>query len=156
MRLHLLAVGTRRPQWEVAGFEEYARRLSGDCTLRLVEIPAARRSAKGDARRWMEEEGQRMLAAIPAGAGVTVLDERGRGWSTRELSTRLQAWLGEGRDRALLIGGADGLSEACRARRGQSWRASRRARPHGPVRALSFKALYRAWSVLHNHPYHRA
>jgi 23S rRNA (pseudouridine1915-N3)-methyltransferase len=156
VRLQLLAVGTRRPRWENEGFEEYARRLSGDCVLTLTEIPAARRAAKGDPRRWLEEEGGRMLAAIPGGAGVTALDERGKPWSTEQLARRLQGWLAEGRDRVLLVGGPDGLAPACRERAEESWSLSPLTLPHGLVRVLLAEALYRAWSLLHKHPYHRA
>ena len=156
MRLQLLAVGTRRPRWESEGYEEYARRLSGECVMTLTEIPAARRTAKGDRQRWLAGEGERMLAAIPAGAGVTALDERGKCWSTEQLAARLQAWLADGRDRALLVGGPDGLAPACRQRADECWSLSPLTLPHGLVRVLLAEALYRAWSVLRNHPYHRA
>jgi len=97
-----------------------------------------------------------MLAAIPPGAGVVALDERGEDWSTTRLASRLQSWLADGRDRALLIGGADGLAAACKARAEETWSLSPLTLPHGLVRVLAAEALYRAWSVLHNHPYHRA
>lgn len=97
-----------------------------------------------------------MLAALPAGAGVTALDERGKCWNTLELARRLQAWLAEGRDRALLVGGPDGLAPACRERAEESWSLSPLTLPHGLVRVVMAEALYRAWSVLRNHPYHRA
>lgn len=155
MRVHLLAIGTRRPAWETEGYDEYARRLSGECTLHLVPIPAARRTRKGEPQRWLAEEGERMLTAIPGGAGVTALDERGRAHSTTELSQLLERWLGEGRDRALLVGGADGLAPACKSRAEDAWSLSPLTLPHGLVRVLVAEALYRAWSVLRNHPYHR-
>lgn len=156
MRLHLLAVGGRRPAWERDGYSEYARRLPAECELRLVEIQAARRTPGGDAARWLRDEGGRMLAAIPGGAGVTALDERGHGWSTLQLASRLADWMGEGRDRALLIGGPDGLAADCLQRADERWSLSPLTLPHGLARIVVAEQLYRAWSVLRNHPYHRA
>ena len=156
MRVHLLAVGTRRPSWECEGFAEYARRLPAECELKLVEIASARRTPKGDAGRWLREEGGRMLAGIPSGAGVTALDERGRCWNSVQLAARLEAWMMEGRDRALLIGGPDGLAAECLARADERWSLSPLTLPHGLVRVIVAEQLYRAWSVLRNHPYHRA
>lgn len=96
-----------------------------------------------------------MLAAIPAGAVVTALDPHGKEWSTAELARALRTWLQEGRDRALLVGGPDGLAPACLARADAHWSLSALTLPHGLVRVLVAEQLYRAWSMLNNHPYHR-
>ncbi|MCB1735165.1 MAG: 23S rRNA (pseudouridine(1915)-N(3))-methyltransferase RlmH [Gammaproteobacteria bacterium] len=156
MRIHLIAVGTRMPDWVTAGYEEYAKRMPPECRLELVEIHAGQRGRKLDPARAMQVEGERQLAAIPKGALVIALDERGRNWDTPEIAQRLGGWLGEGRDVALLVGGADGLAPDCRTRADLSWSLSRMVFPHPLVRVILAEQLYRAWSLLNNHPYHRA
>lgn len=155
MHLHLLAVGTRMPVWVRQGFETYTRRLPRSCSLRLVEIAPARRSA-ADARRALVQEGERLLAAVPAGARVIGLDERGAGWSTAELVARLSSWMQEERDVALLVGGPDGLARACLERAAERWSLSPLTLPHALVRVIVAEQIYRAWSVQRHHPYHRA
>lgn len=156
MRIQLIAVGNRMPSWITEGFNEYAKRMPPECRLELVEITAGQRGRKLDPARAMQAEGERQLAAVPKGALVVALDERGRNWDTPEIAQRLGHWLGEGRDVALLVGGADGLAPACRDRAELSWSLSRMVFPHPLVRVILAEQLYRAWSLLNNHPYHRA
>jgi 23S rRNA (pseudouridine1915-N3)-methyltransferase len=124
--------------------------------LNLVEIPAGKRSPSIDLIRQIRAEGERLLAAIPSGSRVIALDERGQEWNTVELAKRLTGWLQEGRDLSLLIGGPDGLDAACRDRAERLWSLSRLTLPHPLVRIVVAEQLYRAWSLLHHHPYHRA
>lgn len=152
MRLRVLAVGPRQPQWVNAGFEEYRRRLPG---LELVELPLARRPKGQPAGPARDEEGERLLARIAPGAHVVTLEVEGRALDTAALSRRLAAWLALGQPVDLLIGGPDGLSPACRARAAESWSLSPLTLPHGLARVVVAEALYRAWSVLQGHPYHR-
>lgn len=156
MRIHLVAVGTRMPAWVKAGFAEYASRLPRECALELIEIPAAKRGRRMVVERMLREEGERMLAAVPRGARIVALDTAGRQWDTKELARALGTWLHAGRDVALLVGGPEGLDAACRARAEQTWSLSRLTFPHPLVRVVVAEQLYRAWSMLHNHPYHRA
>lgn len=156
MNIHLIAVGERMPAWVQQGYAEYAKRLPPECALRLIEIAPGRRSKGSDPARAIQEEGERMLAALPKGALVVALDERGREWSTLELAGQLRNWLQDGRDVALLVGGPDGLAPPCRSRAAQAWSLSRLTLPHPLVRIVVAEQLYRAWSVLQNHPYHRA
>lgn len=156
MRIHLVAVGTRMPAWVTTGYTEYARRLPHECSLNLVEIPVSKRRKSLPAARAMQEEGQLMLAAIPAGCLVVALDVAGRPWSTGELADRLLAWLAGGRDVALLVGGPDGLAPECLARADLSWSLSALTYPHALVRIIVAEQLYRAWSINTGHPYHRA
>ncbi len=144
------------PDWVKAGYQEYATRLPRECALNLIEIPAGKRSAHADLPRIVRAEGERLLAAVPSGSRMIVLDERGAEWTTVELATRLTGWLPEGRDVSLLIGGPDGLDAACQARAEHSWSLSRLTLPHPLVRIVVAEQLYRAWSLLHHHPYHRA
>ncbi|MGH8281040.1 MAG: 23S rRNA (pseudouridine(1915)-N(3))-methyltransferase RlmH [Gammaproteobacteria bacterium] len=156
MRIHLLATGTRLPSWINDGFNEYARRLPPECKLLLKEIPLGAGRRSGDAARAVAQEGTKMLVAIPAGAGVVALDMRGERFSTEELSGQLRRRLQDGRDLALLIGGPDGLAPECRARAELKWSLSPLTLPHGLVRVVVAEQIYRAWSMLKGHPYHRA
>ncbi|MGE5626002.1 MAG: 23S rRNA (pseudouridine(1915)-N(3))-methyltransferase RlmH [Bacillota bacterium] len=156
MRIHLIAAGTRMPAWVEDGFQDYAGRLPPECKLLLKEIPLGASRAGGDARKAVQEEGERMLAALPEGAAVTVLDVKGKALDTETLAKRLNGWLQEGRDQALLVGGPDGLAPECLAKAGFKWSLSPLTLPHGLVRVVVAEQLYRAWSILKNHPYHRA
>lgn len=156
MRIHLIAAGTRMPAWVSAGYEDYAARLPGECRLLLKEIPLGTSRSGGDSKKAMLEEGSKMLAAVPEGANLTALEVRGKPLSTEELAKQLNQWLQKGRDQALLIGGPDGLAPECLARAGLKWSLSPLTLPHGLVRVVVAEQLYRAWSILKNHPYHRA
>ena len=156
MRIHLLAIGQKMPAWVEAGYVEYAGRLPRECELRLVEIAAGRRTKNADVARILKDEGERTLAAVPKGAHVVALDVRGREHTTEALAQRLAAWLADGRDVALLVGGPEGLDAACTAAAGETWSLSRLTFPHPLVRIVVAESLYRAWTLLINHPYHRA
>lgn len=155
MRIHLIAVGNRMPEWVVTGYGEFAGRLPTECRLHLIEITPGRRAKGGDVARAVAEEGERMLAAIPKGSLVIALEVEGRGWATGQLAQQLAAWLQGGRDVALLVGGPDGLAESCRARAELSWSLSPLTLPHGLVRVILAEQLYRASTLLAGHPYHR-
>ena len=158
MRIHLISVGKRMPAWVDAGFTEYARRLPAECALELVEIEPVRRArnpSPAQIGQAMAEEGERILRAVPKGAGLTALDVGGRAWSTEDLARTLGNWLGEGRDQALVVGGADGVDPALLARAERRWSLSALTFPHPLVRVILAEQIYRAWSILTNHPYHR-
>ena len=156
MHMHLIAVGTRMPAWVKAGYAEYSARLPRECSLRLVEISAGKRGKHADLNRIRQTEGERLLEAVPAGAKVVLLDERGRQWTTEDLAAELNVWLHGGRDIAILIGGPEGLAPVCHARAEQVWSLSKLTLPHPLVRVVVAEQLYRAWSIVSNHPYHRA
>jgi 23S rRNA (pseudouridine1915-N3)-methyltransferase len=152
------------PAWIDAGFAEYAKRLPNECALELVPVDgglAGRRGragtvAAGEIPRLINDEGERLLGAVPAGSMVIALDLHGRAWSSEQLASRLSDWLAGGRDLSLLVGGPNGLSEACLARSEQRWSLSPLTLPHPLVRVVVAEQLYRAWSQLKGHPYHRA
>jgi 23S rRNA (pseudouridine1915-N3)-methyltransferase len=152
-RLRLLAVGTRMPGWVQEGFEDYRKRLPRDCALELREIALARRGA--DVARGVRDEGEALLAALDDDEFVVALEVGGRMLSTPDLATRLGSWRDEGQRVAFLVGGPEGLAEACRARAREQWSLSRLTLPHPLVRILLAEQLYRAWSLLAGHPYHR-
>ena len=156
MHIYLIAVGTRMPAWVTSGYEEYARRLPRECSLKLIEIPLSKRRKTQSAEKNRQEEGRVMLAAVPDGATLIALDVRGKTWSTEVLATRLQDWLQAGRNIALLVGGPDGLAGECLSRADLRWSLSALTLPHALVRVLLAEQLYRAWTVIQGHPYHRA
>ena len=156
MHIHLIAVGEKLPRWVQQGYSEYAKRLPAECALRLVEIPAGRRGKNADITRTVRDESKRILAAVPKGATVVALEVGGRSWSTEQLAQQLDDWMGRGQDLALLVGGPDGLGEAARQAAGQHWSLSPLTLPHPLVRVVLAEQLYRAWSILRHHPYHRA
>ena len=155
MRMCLIAVGARMPAWVKAGFDQYAVRFPRECPLQLLEIPAGKRGKQGVLERLVREEGERILAAVPKGARLIALDVAGRQWDTEQLAGELARWRQEGRDLALMIGGPDGLDSACRARAESTWSLSRLTLPHPLVRIIVAEQLYRALSLLNQHPYHR-
>ena len=154
MKIRLMCVGTRMPAWVSDGYTQFAQRLPRDNALVLEEVPAAHRG--GDVQRCIDEEGDRLLKRVHRDDHVIALDERGEAWSSVVLQQRLTVWRKEGRDVVLLVGGADGLSQACRARAEVSWALSAATLPHALVRVLVAEQLYRAWTMLTGHPYHRA
>jgi 23S rRNA (pseudouridine1915-N3)-methyltransferase len=156
LRLTLLSVSARQPGWVDEGAAEYARRLRGRCTLEVKTLPLARRTATLPVERAIHDEGERLLAAVPPGAHVVALLEQGRPWSTKDLAAKLAGWMQRGPPVFLLIGGPDGLSADCVARANERWSLSNLTLPHGLVRIVAAEALYRAWSLLEHHPYHRA
>lgn len=143
------------PSWVEAGYREYAKRLPGECALRLQEVPLGKRGKGADVRRAVRDEGERMLAAIPRDCRVLALEVGGRSWSTEQLSDKLGGWMASGRDLALLVGGPEGLAPGCVERADGRWSLSPLTLPHPLVRVLLAEQLYRAWSLLRNHPYHR-
>jgi 23S rRNA (pseudouridine1915-N3)-methyltransferase len=155
MRMIVIAVGHRMPAWVQSGFEEYARRLPREARLELIEVRPVRRSTALSAERAMAQEESRIDAAAPVGCQRVVLDERGAEVTSVGLAQRVESWLGTGRDVALVIGGADGLTERFRRSADLVLALSRLTLPHGLVRVLLAEQLYRAISIMHNHPYHR-
>ncbi len=154
MKLVLVAVGQRPPAWATTAFDEYAKRFPPELRLELKAVKAEPRDSR-TARQLMAAEAKRIEAAIPRSARRIALDELGERVTTRHLAGRLLGWQGEGRDAALLIGGPDGLDASLKASCDESLRLSDLTLPHAFVRVLVAEALYRAWSVTANHPYHR-
>ena len=155
MKLIILAVGHKMPSWITEGFNEYTKRMPREAKIELIEIKPEPRTTGKTVPQIMEAEAQRIRAALPNNALLIALDERGSHWTTRQMSQRMQEWMGGGRDVAFIIGGADGLHESIRNSANQLLALSAMVLPHGMVRVLLAEQLYRAYSLLHNHPYHR-
>lgn len=155
MRIRLIAVGTKMPAWIEAGFLEYSKRLPRELSLELLELPVAKRSKNYNVAQVKQQEGDKILSAIGSGEGVIALDVKGQSWSTEKLSSNMDGWLQEGRHYNLLIGGPDGLDERCLQRADQKWSLSSLTLPHPLVRVIVAEQIYRGWSFLKGHPYHR-
>lgn len=155
MRLVVAAVGERMPGWVDEGFADYARRFPRKARLELAEVRPEKRSPTRTSAQTMAAEARRLEAALPAGAVRVALDERGGDVSTAALARLLAGWLAGGRDVGFLIGGPDGVDPGLRARADLVLRLSSLTLPHALVRVLLAEQLYRALSLLDNHPYHR-
>ncbi len=155
MQLIVAAVGTRMPGWIDQGWREYARRFPKAMPLKLREIPALKRSPRANLDAIAKREGAALLAAAPKGAMRVAMDERGAQWSTAELVTQLAQWMQNGNDICFLVGGPEGLDNACLEIAQIRWSLGKLTLPHSLVRVLLAEALYRAWTVTCNHPYHR-
>jgi 23S rRNA (pseudouridine1915-N3)-methyltransferase len=155
MKLIILAVGHKMPEWITHGFNEYSKRMPREATISLIEIKPEPRTTGKTVSQVMEAEAQRIEAALPKEVTRIVLDERGAALSTKQLSQKMHDWLGGGRDVAFVIGGADGLHQSIRDTAQQLLALSALTLPHGMVRVLLAEQIYRAHSLLHNHPYHR-
>ncbi len=145
MRIAILAVGHRVPAWIQEGFREYARRMPPELRLELVELKP----------QGKEAEGKRLLDALPEGATLVALDERGKTLTTAQLSALLARWMQDGTQPAFAIGGADGLSAAVKDRARMAISLSALTLPHALARVVLAEQLYRAWTILARHPYHR-
>ena len=154
MKLLVVAVGQRQASWAQTAYEEFAKRFPPEMCLVLKAVKAEPRGTK-TASQLMAAEAARIEAAVPRGARRVVLDERGDRLTTLQLSARMQAWLSDGRDVALLLGGPDGLHPSIKAGADETLRLSDLTLPHAFARVLLAEALYRAWTVTVNHPYHR-
>lgn len=155
MRLIIAAVGTRMPGWVETGYAEFAKRLPRDCPMELLEVKAEPRTTGKTPAAMMAAEAERLRTALPSRRRLVILDEHGDDLTTRQLSERMRKWMQEGDDVAFVIGGPDGLDPALKAEANEKLRLSSLTLPHAMVRVLLSEALYRAWSLLNNHPYHR-
>lgn len=154
MKIRLIAVGQRPRGWVAAGFDEYARRLPRENQLLLVEVPAG--DDKTRPERLRARQGERLMRQLGRNDWVVALDGDGEACSTHEFAQKLDHWRMLGRDVALLVGGADGLDEACLGRADEVVSLSRMTFPHELVRIVVAEQIYRAWTLLTGHPYHRS
>lgn len=155
MNITVLAVGTKMPKWVDQAVIEYSKRFARDIQFRLKEIRPEKRGSGVSAAQVMAAEEERILAAIPPQSFLIVLDERGKAPTSMELADWLKKWQHQGENLCFVIGGADGMTASLKDRARLLMRLSSLTLPHGMVRVLLTEQLYRAQSILHNHPYHR-
>ena len=155
MKLIIVSVGHKMPDWITTGFNEYAKRMPREAKIELLEIKPEPRSTGKTTAQIMEAEAQRILSALPQGCLRIALDELGTQQTTRQLAGQMQEWMQSGCDVAFIIGGADGLHTSVKQAAQQRLALSAFTLPHALVRVLIAEQLYRAHSLMHNHPYHR-
>ena len=155
MKLRLLAVGTKMPAWVEQGYAEYAKRLPADCALELVEIAPGHRAKNTSKEKAMQQEAETLIKAIRPSDHVVALAVEGKPWTTPQLASELENWRMQGGDVALLIGGPDGMTDEIMRLAKQRWSLSNLTLPHPLVRVLLAEQLYRAWTILQGHPYHK-
>ena len=155
MKLIIVAVGHKMPDWITAGFNEYTKRMPREAQISLLEIKPEPRTTGKTTAQIMEAEAQRIHAALPQNCLRIALDERGSQPATRQLAAQMQDWMREGRDIAFIIGGADGLHDSVKRAAQQLLALSSLTLPHALARVMLAEQLYRAHSLMHNHPYHR-
>jgi 23S rRNA (pseudouridine1915-N3)-methyltransferase len=155
MKLLVVAIGQRQPAWADAAWADFAKRFPPEMRLEIKALKAEPRSGGKTAVQCMAAEALRIEAALPKGARRVVLDEHGTRLSTAQLAERVQHWRGDGRDVALIVGGPDGLDAALKTQADETLRLSDLTLAHAFARVLLAEALYRAWTLLEGHPYHR-
>ena len=155
MRLRIIAIGTKMPDWVEAGCNEYLKRLPSELNLEIVELPLGQRGKGADINRAIQREGEAMLKAIGEQDHVIALDVLGKPWSTEQLAGKLQEWQLSGDNFSLLVGGPDGLAPECLKRANSKWSLSALTLPHPLVRILLVEQIYRAGTINSGHPYHR-
>jgi 23S rRNA (pseudouridine1915-N3)-methyltransferase len=156
MKLLILAVGNKMPEWVETGFAEYAKRMPHEASIELIEIKPEKRGGGKSVDQLMAAEGARILAAVPPRCRTVALDERGRQWTTVKLADSMSGWMRNGGDTAFIIGGADGLDASIKNSADEVLALSTLTLPHALARVLLAEQLYRALSLIKRHPYHRA
>ncbi|MCH9638094.1 MAG: 23S rRNA (pseudouridine(1915)-N(3))-methyltransferase RlmH [Betaproteobacteria bacterium] len=155
MKINILAVGNKMPDWVNSGYAAYINRLSHEITVKLIEIKPEKRNGTQQLQQFLNVESKRIRAAIPAGGRLVALDERGKQWTTIEFVNVITEWMREGNDVTFVIGGADGLHQDIKASANELLALSKLTMPHGLARVVLAEQLYRVVSVIKKHPYHR-
>jgi 23S rRNA (pseudouridine1915-N3)-methyltransferase len=155
MRVRIIAVGTKMPSWVLEATQDYLKRFPREWAVEFVEINLGHRAKSQDTARAIAKEGEQMMAAIDSREHVIALDVKGKSWSTEQLADEMAAWQMAGKNVALLVGGPNGLAPECLALAQQRWSLSALTLPHPLVRVLLAEQLYRGWTILKNHPYHK-
>lgn len=156
MKIRLIAVGGKMPNWVELGVAEYQKRLPLDFSLSISEVPLANRSKNSPLAPAMEKEAKALLEACGKNDYIVALDVKGQTLSTENLAKKFNGVREDGRNISLLIGGPDGLTKACLDAADACWSLSALTFPHPIVRVVIVEQIYRVWSILNNHPYHRA
>ncbi|MGN0915653.1 MAG: 23S rRNA (pseudouridine(1915)-N(3))-methyltransferase RlmH [Succinivibrio sp.] len=156
MKIIILAVGNKMPSWVISGYEDYQKRFPREMQLELVEIPPVKRSGSCSEEKAKELEAKLIIQALPKKAYIIALDERGKQYTSIDLSKKVDSWLQLGMDVVLIVGGPNGLTDEVRNMAKELWSLSKLTLPHPLVRIFLAETLYRGYSIYANLPYHRA
>jgi 23S rRNA (pseudouridine1915-N3)-methyltransferase len=156
VRIEVIAIGQKMPDWVEAASSDFIRRMPPEISISLNTLPLIRRGKNPDIKRIIRDESRKLLEAAPVDALLIALDVKGKRMSSELLAAMMRDWLDTGRDIAFIIGGPDGLSEELLQKAGRKISLSDMTFPHALVRVMLLEQLYRSWSILSNHPYHRA
>jgi len=155
MKIHLIAVGKKIPEWINTGYSEFSNRMPPELKLNLIELAPSARNKSTPIKKNIKEEGERIQTAIPSNSRLIVLDEKGKNFSSVDLSQKMESWFPMAQDIAIVIGGADGIDPIIKQQADEIWTLSSFTLPHALVRVVIAEQLYRAWSIFKGHPYHR-
>jgi len=153
--MHLITVGKRMPGWVKESFTDYNKRLPDELHLSLIEITPATRSKNNPASKNIAEEDKKIRVAVPKRSMIIALDEKGKQFNSTDLSKKMESWSQQGCDVTFVIGGADGLADDFKKAADMLWSLSSLTLPHALVRVIVVEQIYRAWTIMKNHPYHR-
>jgi 23S rRNA (pseudouridine1915-N3)-methyltransferase len=156
VKINLVSVGTRMPAWVEQGMQEYSKRLPAEFNFTCIEVPLGRRTKGGDSQQAMRKEAEALLAKVGARDHVIALDVQGKVLSTEAMAERVSSIRDEGLNISFLVGGPDGLASDCLARANERWSLSALTMPHPLIRIVMAEQIYRIWSLISGHPYHRA
>lgn len=155
MRIQIVAIGDRMPGWVQEGYNEYLKRIGAGLNVELVEISPEKRGKSSDIKRIMEKEADRMRQSISKNSYVVALVKEGKAWSTEKLADNIAGWQQDGTNISILIGGPEGMTPELLQQADARISFSAMTFPHPIVRIILAEQLYRAYSILNNHPYHK-
>jgi len=155
MRLTLVTIGNRMPDWVNRAVEEYSKRFPPELFLTIKALPPEKRNKNSEKIKIQQGEKEKILSVIPKDNYLVALDEHGKQQDTKRLSQRIQGWMQDSQNITFVIGGTDGLDKEVLAKANETWSLSNFTLPHGLARVVLVEQLYRAWTLLKNHPYHR-
>jgi 23S rRNA (pseudouridine1915-N3)-methyltransferase len=155
VKLSILAVSHKPPAWATEACDDYLQRFGQDLRVAVQDLKPAVRGASGSASKWMQQEALLINQALPVKRHLVVLDEHGEDMTSTQLSARLARWRELGHEVCIVIGGPDGLDPSIKQQANEKLRLSSLTLPHALVKVLLLEQLFRALSILNNHPYHR-
>ncbi len=156
MKINIIAIGGKMPAWVEVASEDFNKRLPAEIKINSILLPLIKRGKNPDIKRIVRDESRKLLAALPKNSLLIVLDVLGKSVTTMKLSSMLESWLQVGQDISIIIGGPDGVSDELLSQASLKMSLSDLTFPHPLVRVILVEQIYRAWSILNNHPYHRA
>ncbi len=156
MKINLIAIGNKMPGWVDTASNDFIKRLPAEIKINLILLPLIKRGKNPDIPRIIRDESRKILNAVPKDSLLVVLDVLGKAVSTEKLSGMLETWLQQGQDISIIIGGPDGVSDELLSQASVKLSLSALTFPHPLVRVILLEQIYRAWSIINNHPYHRA